>query len=77
ADAPPRVLPARLAAAHAAQTAVAVVNQLHEAAGGSSIYESSPLERCFRDVNTLSHHFMIAPSTFVAAGEFLLHQGHE
>jgi alkylation response protein AidB-like acyl-CoA dehydrogenase len=71
-ETPPMVLPARLAAAHAAQTSVDVVTLLYQAAGGTSIYETSPLERCFRDVNTLTHHAMIAPGTFVAAGEWLL-----
>jgi indole-3-acetate monooxygenase len=75
AEAAPLLLSSRLAGAHAAQSAVEVVNLLHQAAGGSSIYESSRLERCFRDVNTLTHHFQIAPGAFVAAGEGLLLQG--
>jgi alkylation response protein AidB-like acyl-CoA dehydrogenase len=75
ADAPPMVLPARLAAAHAAQSAVEVVNVLYQAAGGTSVYETSRLARCFRDVNTLSHHVQIAPGTFVAAGAWLLNEG--
>jgi indole-3-acetate monooxygenase len=74
AEAPPQVLSRRLAAAHAAQTAVEVVNMLYAAAGGSSIYATSRLERCFRDINTLSHHVQIAPGAFVAAGEALLQQ---
>jgi alkylation response protein AidB-like acyl-CoA dehydrogenase len=71
---PPMVLMRRLAAAHAAETATEVVNLMYKAAGGTSIYESSRLERCFRDINTLTHHIQIAPGTFVAAGEWLLDQ---
>lgn len=72
AGAPPMVLPVRLAATHAAQSANEVVNLLYQAAGGSSIYETSRLERGFRDINTLTHHVMLAPGGFVAAGEWLL-----
>lgn len=68
----PMVVPARLAAAHAAHSAVEVVNAMYQAAGGTSIYESSRLARCFRDVNTLTHHALIAPNAFVSAGEWLL-----
>ncbi len=72
---PPMVLPARLAAAHAAQSAADVVNLMYEAGGGTAIYETSRLERCFRDVNTLTHHFLIASGVYVAAGEWRLNQG--
>ncbi len=72
---PPMIVPVRLAAAHAAQSANDAVNLLYQAAGGTSIYESSRLERCFRDINTLTHHFQLAPGAFVAAGEWLLNQG--
>jgi alkylation response protein AidB-like acyl-CoA dehydrogenase len=71
---PPLVPPVRLAAAHAAQSAVELVGLLYQAAGGTSIYETSRLERCFRDINTLTHHVGIAPGAFVAAGEWLLQQ---
>jgi alkylation response protein AidB-like acyl-CoA dehydrogenase len=67
-------VPVRLAAAHAAESATEVVTTLFQAAGGSSIYETNRLERCFRDIHTLTHHFQIAPSAFVTAGDWLLHQ---
>jgi indole-3-acetate monooxygenase len=54
-----------------------VVDLLFEAGGGSSIYESSRLERCFRDVHMISHHFLVNPSTFLAVGQALLNPaGH-
>lgn len=75
AGAPPMVVPVRLAAAHAAHSAVEIVNLLYQAAGGTSVYETSPLARDFRDVNTLTHHFvMAAPGSFVTAGEWLLNR---
>jgi alkylation response protein AidB-like acyl-CoA dehydrogenase len=66
---------ARLAAAHAADCATEAVTLLHQAAGGSSIYETCRLERCFRDIHTLTHHFQLGNGAFVAAGERLLAQG--
>jgi alkylation response protein AidB-like acyl-CoA dehydrogenase len=43
-------------AAFAAQTAGEAVDMLMEAAGGTGVYETSPLERCFRDVHMVSKH---------------------
>lgn len=71
---PPLVLPVRLAAAHAAQSANEVVGVLYQLGGGSAIYETSRLERCFRDSNTLTHHILLAPGGYVAAGEWLLNR---
>ncbi|HLZ71590.1 MAG TPA: acyl-CoA dehydrogenase family protein [Dehalococcoidia bacterium] len=71
-DTPPMVLHCRLAAAHAAESAIEVVNAVYHAAGGTSIFESSRLSRCFRDINTLTHHALIAPNAFATAGEWLL-----
>jgi alkylation response protein AidB-like acyl-CoA dehydrogenase len=44
------------ASAFAAQNAAEAVDILVEAAGGTGIYETSPLERCFRDVHMVSKH---------------------
>jgi alkylation response protein AidB-like acyl-CoA dehydrogenase len=73
-EAPSGALASRLAGAYATQSAVEVVTLLHQAAGGSAIYAGNRLERSFRDIHTLSHHFVIAPGAFVAAGEWLLAQ---
>ncbi|MGH8205727.1 MAG: acyl-CoA dehydrogenase family protein [Steroidobacteraceae bacterium] len=43
--------------AWAAQTARHAVNQLFEASGGSGIYDSSELQRIWRDVNSAAQHF--------------------
>ena len=41
----------------------ACVNQLFEASGASSIQHSAPLQRYFRDVNSLALHALIQPTT--------------
>jgi alkylation response protein AidB-like acyl-CoA dehydrogenase len=43
--------------AYAAQTARGAVNRVFEAAGGSGIYDTSELQRIWRDVNSAAQHF--------------------
>ena len=62
----------RLAACHAATEAAAAADLVYEAGGGSSIYASSPLGRCFRDVHTATQHVMVGPSAATLAGRILL-----
>lgn len=62
----------RLAATHAAAESAHAVAAVYHAAGGSSIYTSSPLERRFRDVHTLRQHMIIGPSTWELTGRVLL-----
>jgi alkylation response protein AidB-like acyl-CoA dehydrogenase len=62
----------RLATSHCAQSAVEVVDLMFDAAGGTSVYESSRLERCFRDVHVVTHHMMAAPANVEMVGHYLL-----
>jgi alkylation response protein AidB-like acyl-CoA dehydrogenase len=62
----------RLAATHAVSSAARAVDLVYEAGGGSSIYETSPLERCFRDIHTVTQHVAIAPASYEPAGRVLL-----
>ncbi len=62
----------RLAATHAGITAAQVVDLMYNAGGATSIYETSPLERCFRDVHTATAHAQIWPANFETVGQFLL-----
>ncbi|MGI8460052.1 MAG: acyl-CoA dehydrogenase family protein [Solirubrobacterales bacterium] len=67
-----RRLGLRLAATNAARAGAAVTTTVHELAGVSGVYESSPLERAFRDVNVARRHLVVAPGTDELAGRLLL-----
>ena len=67
-----RRLGLRLAATHATEVAAEVATSMYRAGGGSSIYDSSPLQRRFRDVNVATQHMMVAPSTWELAGRMLV-----
>ncbi|HEY7293951.1 MAG TPA: acyl-CoA dehydrogenase family protein [Dehalococcoidia bacterium] len=61
-----------LAAAHAASAAAQAVDLMYNAGGATSIYETSPLERCFRDVHVATQHYMLGPLSLELAGKALL-----
>ena len=58
----------RLAAVNATHRSVAAVDRLYQAGGGSSVYENSPLQQCFRDVHVTTQHIMVAPPIYEVAG---------
>ena len=62
----------RLASTFATRTAARAVDRMYEAGGGTSIYASSPLQRCFRDVHTATQHMMVARGSMELAGRTLL-----
>ena len=62
----------RAAVVHAAETSARVVDLMYNAGGASSIYESCLLERCFRDVHTVTQQVMLAPQQWETAGRVLL-----
>lgn len=62
----------RLAAAHSTACAVEAVDLMFDAAGGSAIYESNRLERCFRDAHVITHHIGVAPRNIEMVGQYLL-----
>jgi alkylation response protein AidB-like acyl-CoA dehydrogenase len=57
-----------------AHTASAVVDTCYKSGGGSSPYLKSPLQRCHRDVDTLTQHAAVAESWLSGAGASLLGQ---
>ena len=62
----------RLAASHAASETVAVVRAAYELAGGTAVYDSSPLGRCMRDAHVVTQHIMVAPKLNETLGKHLL-----
>jgi indole-3-acetate monooxygenase len=65
-------LAVRLAAAHIGADMVRAVDRCFHAGGGSAVYATSPLQRCFRDVHTAAAHIMVSPRSFETAGRHFL-----
>jgi alkylation response protein AidB-like acyl-CoA dehydrogenase len=64
----------RLAATHAVRAAADVARSMYDLGGGSAIYETSPLQRRFRDAHTATAHFQVNPATWELTGRLLLEQ---
>jgi indole-3-acetate monooxygenase len=61
-----------LAGVHAAATAGKVTDLMHRLAGTTGIYTRSPLERHFRDAQTLRHHGFLSENRFETVGQVYL-----
>jgi alkylation response protein AidB-like acyl-CoA dehydrogenase len=59
----------RLAATNNTWSAAEAVDLLYHAAGGSAVYRSSPLQKCFRDVHVATQHIMVAQPTYEVVGK--------
>jgi alkylation response protein AidB-like acyl-CoA dehydrogenase len=59
-----------LSATQAATQATEAVDIVYRAGGGSSVYASTRLERCFRDIHTASQHFNVMHSNYQTVGQF-------
>ena len=64
----------RLACTHAVMASVQAVDRAHSAAGASSIYSASPLDRYFRDVHSVAAHAFVRQTTMADGGQLLLGQ---
>ena len=62
----------RLATTHATHAAAEAVDRMYHTAGGTSVYQSSPLQRHFRDVHVATQHMMVGPATWELTGRVLL-----
>jgi alkylation response protein AidB-like acyl-CoA dehydrogenase len=67
----------RLAATHGVRTAAEVVRTVFDLAGGSAIYDGSPLQRRFRDAFTATAHFQVNQASRELPGRLLLGQPTE
>lgn len=61
-----------LAGAHAVASSVKAVDLVYSLAGTSGIYARSPLERHFRDVQTVRHHGFCSEGRYETAGQVYL-----
>ncbi len=64
----------RLAATHAVRTSAEVACAMYDLAGGSAIYDRSPLQRHFRDAHTATAHFQVNAASRELPGRILLGQ---
>ena len=62
----------RLATTHAVMASAEVVDSAYNLAGGISVYQSSNLQRHFRDIHVVTQHIMVAPSTLETTGRLFL-----
>ena len=62
----------RLAAAHAVRSATAAVDRMYEAGGGTALYETSRLQRQFRDAHAATQHVMVAQGIRELVGRHLV-----
>lgn len=62
----------RLAATHAVRASAEVARAMYDLGGGSAIYESSPLQRRFRDAHAATAHFQVNPAIWELTGRVLL-----
>ena len=62
----------RLARANALTASVQAVDLMFTAAGGSAVYASHPIERCFRDVHVVAQHAALHPSNYEICGRVML-----
>lgn len=58
----------RISCAHAAESAMRIVDSLAAEAGTAAIFEASPLERAIRDVHAAVKHVAMTPNTYIVAG---------
>lgn len=62
----------RLAATHATAASARAVDLMYTAAGGTSVFASSPLQQRLRDVHAITQHFFVAPPTYETIGKVVL-----
>ena len=71
---PPMQAEARAAAVYITEVAQRATTVAFQAAGGGALFDTNPLQRCFRDVHAAGQHFMMSQSAYRALGQFKLAQ---
>lgn len=71
---PERQAEARAAATYITELGQRVTTAAFQAVGGSALFETNALQRCFRDVYAAGQHFTVSQSAYRALGQFKLKQ---
>ena len=62
----------RLAACHATQSAIQVVDLMYQTAGGAALFQSGRLDRCLRDIHAAGQHVAVSmPANLEPVGRVL------
>ncbi len=62
----------RLATTHATRAAAKAVDLMYNLGGGTSVYETSKLQRCFRDVHVATQHMLVSTPTLELTGKLFM-----
>ena len=62
----------RLGTVGAVRLAAQAIDVLHDAAGMSAVASDSVLDRCWRDVHTITQHIVLSPARYEIAGRVML-----
>jgi len=62
----------RLGSVTATRLAAQAVDLLHDAAGMNAVASGTVLERCWRDIHTMTQHIILSPARFEVAGRVLM-----
>ncbi len=64
-----------LTTVNTATSCAKAVDMMYTAGGGTSVYATSKLERCFRDIHALTQHAVVSPSNWENTGKYFLGLG--
>lgn len=65
---------ARAASTYITEVAHRVTMAAFQAAGGTALFDTNPLQRCLRDIAAAGQHFIVSQSAYRAMGQFKLNQ---
>lgn len=71
---PEKQAEARATTAYVTEVAQRVATVAFQAAGGGALFDTNPLQRCFRDAYAIGQHFVVSHSSYRALGQFKLRQ---
>ena len=71
---PARQAEVRAAGSYITEVAQRVTTAAFQAAGGTALFDTNPLQRCFRDIAAAGQHFAVSQSVYRAVGMFKLGQ---